>query len=106
MDKHMYSANLFIDGQDVECTTADRFAVMNPATESALGDVAAAGPSEVEASLAAAQRGFEAWRRKTPWERSGILRRIAQLVRERSQEITRLLTLEVGKPLAESVTEV
>ena len=102
----MYAANLFIDGKELERTTADRFAVINPATESALGDVPAAGRSEVEAALAAAQRGFEAWRRKTPWERSGILRRIAVLMRERSPEIARLLTLEVGKPLAEAVTEV
>jgi succinate-semialdehyde dehydrogenase / glutarate-semialdehyde dehydrogenase len=106
METHMYAANLFINGKDVKRTTADRFAVMNPATESALGDVPATGPSEVEAALAAAQQGFEAWRRKTPWERSGILRRIAVLLRERSAEIARLRTLEVGKPLAESVTEV
>src|SRR5450755_2131484 len=106
METHMYAANLFINGKDVKRTTADRFAVMNPATESALGDVPATGPSEVEAALAAAQQGFEAWRRKTPWERSGILRRIAVLLRERSAEIARLLTLEVGKPLAEAVTEV
>jgi succinate-semialdehyde dehydrogenase/glutarate-semialdehyde dehydrogenase len=102
----MYAANLFINGKDVERTTADRFVVMNPATESALGDVPAAGPSEVEATLSAAQRGFDAWRRKTPWERSGIMRTIAALMRERSAEVARLLTLEVGKPLAESVTEV
>jgi succinate-semialdehyde dehydrogenase / glutarate-semialdehyde dehydrogenase len=102
----VYSANLFIDGKDVQRTAADRFAVMNPATESALGDVPAAGPPEVEAALAAAQRGFDAWRSKAPWERSAVLRRIAVLLRERSPEISRLLTLEVGKPLAESATEV
>ncbi len=106
MEQPIYAAHLFIDGKDVERTTADRFVVTNPATESALGDVPSAGPAEVEAALAAAQRGFEAWRRKTPWERSAILRRIAGLMRERSAQITRLLTLEVGKPLAESVTEV
>lgn len=106
METHMYAAPLFIDGKDVERTAADRFAVTNPATESALGDVPSAGPSEVAEALAAAQRGFAAWRSKTPWERSAILRRIAVLMRERSPEISRLLTLEVGKPLPESTTEV
>ena len=62
-----YAARLFINGDQVKRTTADRFAVINPATESALGDVPAAGPPEVKAALASAQRGFEAWRRKTPW---------------------------------------
>ncbi|MEO5772191.1 MAG: aldehyde dehydrogenase family protein, partial [Burkholderiaceae bacterium] len=102
----MYEAALFIDGEDVARTAADRFAVINPANESTLGDVPAAGLPEVEAALAAAQRGLDTWRRKTPWERSSVLRRIAQLMRERSPEIARLLTLEVGKPLAESTTEV
>ncbi|MEO8755005.1 MAG: NAD-dependent succinate-semialdehyde dehydrogenase [Casimicrobiaceae bacterium] len=106
MDGHKYAASLFIDGRDVERTGADRFAVMNPATESALGDVPGAGPSEVASALAAAERGFIAWRGKTPWERSAVLRRIAALLRERGPEIATLLTLEVGKPLAESMTEV
>jgi succinate-semialdehyde dehydrogenase/glutarate-semialdehyde dehydrogenase len=106
MDTPMYAAHLFIDGKEVERTAADRFAVTNPATESALGDVPTAGPSEVAEALAGAQRGFGAWRAKTPWERSAILRRIAVLMRERGPQIARLLTLEVGKPLAESATEV
>ena len=66
----MYAAPLFIHGEAVERTSADRFTVTNPATELALGDVPSAGAAEVEAALAAAERGLDAWRRKTPWERS------------------------------------
>lgn len=102
----MYSAKMFIDGCDLHRTAADRFVVINPASESALGDVAAAGPAEVEAALAAAVAGFSVWRRTTPWERSAIVRKMAALIRERSADIAHLLTLEVGKPIAESLTEV
>jgi len=60
----MYVANMFINGQRVDKTEADRFDVINPATGDVLGDVPSAGPSDVEAALAAAQSGFEAWRSK------------------------------------------
>ena len=102
----MYVANMFINGHRVDRTEADRFDVINPATGDVLGDVPSAGPSDVEAALAAAQSGFEAWRSKRPWERSAVVRRIGALLRERSAEIAQLLTLEVGKPLTESMAEV
>src|ERR1700679_2294144 len=102
----MYSANLFIDGQCIASSSSDRFEVVNPATEEALGDVPAAGAAEVEASLAAAERGLVAWRDVRPWDRAALLRRIAALIRERSETIALLLTLEVGKPLAEARAEV
>jgi succinate-semialdehyde dehydrogenase/glutarate-semialdehyde dehydrogenase len=102
----MYVASLFINGQQVSQTQADRFEVVNPATGTVLGDAPSAGHTEVETALAAAQSGFEVWRRKQPWERATVLRRIAALLRERAPELARLLTLEVGKPLAEAAAEV
>jgi succinate-semialdehyde dehydrogenase/glutarate-semialdehyde dehydrogenase len=101
----MYAASLFIDGTAIDTTGTDRFEVLNPATEETLGSVPSAGPAEVEAALAAAQRGFAAWRRVTPWERSAVLRRIADLLRERQEPIARLLTMEIGKPLGEARAE-
>jgi succinate-semialdehyde dehydrogenase / glutarate-semialdehyde dehydrogenase len=102
----MYSANLFIGGQSIAYSSSDRFQVVNPATEEPLGDVPAAGAAEVEASLAAAECGLAAWRDVGPWDRSALLRRIAGLIRERGETIALLLTLEVGKPLAEARAEV
>jgi len=102
----MYSANLFIDGQSIANSSSDRFEVLNPATEEPLGDVPAAGAAEVEASLAAAERGLVVWRDVRPWDRAALLRRIAVLIRERGETIALLLTLEVGKPLAEARAEV
>jgi succinate-semialdehyde dehydrogenase / glutarate-semialdehyde dehydrogenase len=102
----MYAANLFINGESISKTQSDRFEVLNPATASALGDAPAAGAPEVEAAVVAAQSGFDTWRRKQPWERAAVLRRIATLVRERTPQLARLLTLEVGKPLTEATAEV
>jgi len=102
----MYSAHLYIDGEFLAKSAADRFAVVNPATEEFLGDIASAGTAEVEAALSAAERGFAVWRRVTPWERASLLRRVAVLMRTRSETIAQLLTLEVGKPIAEARAEV
>jgi succinate-semialdehyde dehydrogenase / glutarate-semialdehyde dehydrogenase len=102
----MYSANLFIDGRSIANSSADRFEVINPANEEPLGDVPAAGAAEVEASLAAAERGLAAWRDVRPWHRSALLRRIAALIRDRAENIALLLTLEIGKPLSEARAEV
>ncbi|MBN3723283.1 NAD-dependent succinate-semialdehyde dehydrogenase [Burkholderia sp. Ac-20379] len=93
---------LFIDG--VWCDGAERRAidVLNPADETVLGQVARAERADLDAALAAAQRGFAQWRRVSAWERAGIMRRAAQLLRERAAEIAQLMTLEQGKPLAEA----
>jgi succinate-semialdehyde dehydrogenase/glutarate-semialdehyde dehydrogenase len=106
MPSMMYSANLFIDGTSVAKSSADRIEVINPATEESLGDIPGAGTAEVEASLAAAEHGLLVWREVRPWDRAALLRRIAALIRERTETIALLLTLEVGKPLTEARAEV
>jgi succinate-semialdehyde dehydrogenase / glutarate-semialdehyde dehydrogenase len=97
---------LFIDGRSVAKSSADRIVVINPATEEPLGDIPAAGAAEVAAALDAAERGLAAWREVRSWDRAALLRRIAGLIRERGEAIALLLTLEVGKPLAEAKSEV
>jgi succinate-semialdehyde dehydrogenase / glutarate-semialdehyde dehydrogenase len=102
----MYSASLFIDGIAIEKSSQDRIEVLNPGTGEALGTVPSAGPAEVAAAVAAAQRGMTAWSRVNPWERANILRRVGTLIRERVEELAGVLTLEIGKPLGESRVEV
>jgi succinate-semialdehyde dehydrogenase/glutarate-semialdehyde dehydrogenase len=80
--------------------------VVNPATEEVLGEIAFASGDDVADALASAERGFAEWRKVGPWARSDMLRGIAALIRERTPEIARLLTLEVGKPIGESELEV
>jgi succinate-semialdehyde dehydrogenase/glutarate-semialdehyde dehydrogenase len=102
----MYKANLYINGVEIDKTASGRIEVINPATEEVLGSAPSAGPHEVSAAVEAAQRGFEVWKRTTPYERSLILRKIGGLIRERTEELVTLVTLEIGKTKAESRIEV
>ncbi|HEY6869205.1 MAG TPA: aldehyde dehydrogenase family protein, partial [Novosphingobium sp.] len=76
--------------------------VLNPATGEPLGELPHATPAELDEALAAAERAFPQWAATSPLERSAILRRAAGLLRERIEDHARVLTLEQGKPLAES----
>jgi succinate-semialdehyde dehydrogenase/glutarate-semialdehyde dehydrogenase len=97
---------LFIDGAWLAAASRDTAPVINPATGAALGRLPLATAADLELALTAADRGFEVWRRTVPAERSRILRNAAALMRERSDHIATQLTLEEGKPLAESRDEV
>ena len=76
--------------------------VHSPVSGQKIGEIPAAGPQDIEAALAAAQRGFETWRQVPAWERAKVLRRTAELMRERVEDIARLMSTETGKPLAEA----
>jgi succinate-semialdehyde dehydrogenase/glutarate-semialdehyde dehydrogenase len=80
--------------------------VENPATLESVGDLVLATDADLEAALAAADRGFAIWSRTSPLERSRVLRRAAVLLRERVEGIARVMTLEQGKVLAESRAEI
>jgi len=80
--------------------------VVNPATEEVIGTLARAGVADLDAALAAAATGFAMWRETSAFERSKVMRRAAELVRERSEAIATLMTMEQGKPLAEARLEI
>lgn len=80
--------------------------VVNPATGAVIGTVAYAQPVDLDRALEAASRGFEAWRRVSAYERAKIMRKAAELLRERIDTVAALLTLEQGKPVAEAKAEV
>ena len=80
--------------------------LINPATEEVVGKIAHAGKADLDEALAAAQKGFETWRRMSAFERAKLMRKAAALVRERAEAIATIMTTEQGKPLAESRVEV
>lgn len=80
--------------------------VYNPATQEVLAQLVHATRQDLDNALAGAQRAFEKWSVSSPMERSKVLRRVAELTRERASEIGRSITLDQGKPLAEGVAEV
>jgi len=97
---------LLIDNEWREAQSGQRIDVINPATGDKIGQVAHAGRADLDLALAAAQRGFETWRVMSAHERCALMRRAAELIRERADTIARLLTQEEGKPLAEARIEV
>jgi succinate-semialdehyde dehydrogenase / glutarate-semialdehyde dehydrogenase len=80
--------------------------IINPATEEVLGRLAHASTADLDEAVQAAAAGFAVWRKVSAYERSKIMRKAADLVRERSESIARLMTQEQGKPLAEARLEV
>ena len=101
----MYSKfGQFIDGKWQK--SKDTYEVTNPATEEIIGKAPKASPSEVEKALKSAQKGFEIWKKTSPWQRSYIIRKIADLIREKNQVLAKWIALEVGKPLTEGIAEV
>ena len=102
----MYSdVHLHIDGSWTPAQGGRVLDVPNPATGEVNGTVAHAERADLDRALAAAERGFRAWRRVSAYERSKVLRRAAELLRSRADEIAGLMTLEQGKPLAEAKME-
>lgn len=97
---------LLIDGEWIEETKAGGETVLNPASEQSLGNLPHAGKPELDRALAAASRAFDSWKRTSPFERAQILRRAADLMRERLDHIATVLTLEEGKTLAEAKGEI
>lgn len=79
--------------------------VINPATEEAIGTVAHASRDDLDAALAAAEKGFAVWRHTPPHERYKIMRKAAEILRERHEAIATLMTMEQGKPLPEARME-
>lgn len=96
---------LFIAGAWRDAAEGRSLPVHNPATGEEIGRVAHAGRADLDAAIAAARTGFEVWRDFTPAARSRIMRRAAELMRERVGEIAVLLTQEQGKPVAEAKGE-
>jgi len=97
---------LLIDNEWREAKNGKRMDVINPATGGRIGQVAYAGPEDLDQALAAAQRGFDAWRALSANDRCTLMRKAAGLIRERADAIARLLTQEQGKPLTEARLEV
>src|SRR5262250_785767 len=99
----MYSdVSLFIDGVWTGAAGGHTIPVVNPASGDVIGTVAHAQRSDLDRALEAADKGFRTWRKVSAFDRSKIMRKAANLLRERVDAIAPLLTLEQGKPLGDS----
>lgn len=96
----MFIAGEWCDGQN---GSAD---VLDPATGEPVGAVAISGSSDLDRALDAAQTAFKSWSQTSAYERSALLRKAASLLRDRAEDIGRLMVREQGKPFAEAKGEV
>ncbi len=97
---------LFVDGAWTNAAAGRFLDVMNPSTGEPVGKVAHADRSDLDRALEAADKGFKAWRKVSAFDRSKVMRKAANLLRERVDAIAPLLTMEQGKPLPEAKGEV
>lgn len=86
------NVQLFIDGRWVASEAKRTIPVVNPATGSIIGTVAHAGQEDLERALAAADRGFALWRRVSAFDRYKVMRKAADILREREALIAPLMT--------------
>lgn len=96
---------LHIAGAWTGGSAGETLPVLNPATGETIGTCAVATRDDLDRALDAAARGFSAWRAVSAFERGKVMRRAADLLRERADAIARIMTREQGKPLAEARME-
>ncbi|MDQ2068209.1 NAD-dependent succinate-semialdehyde dehydrogenase [Xinfangfangia sp. CPCC 101601] len=100
------NTQLYIDGIWREATGGRVIPVLNPATGREIGTVAHAAREDLDAALAAAERGFQIWKAVPAYERAKLMRAAAALLRERADTIAPILVMENGKPLAQAKMEI
>lgn len=93
---------LFIQGQWRSATGGEVREVIDPTNEEVIGHIPVAARTDLDAAVNAAHAAFGSWRHASPWERSSLLHRTAALIRERADDIARLMSTETGKPLAQA----
>ncbi len=97
---------MWINNELTESVSKQRFEVINPATEEVIATVPRGNAEDVGKAVAAANAAFKSWRKVGSLDRKDMLREIAHKLRNRTEELARLITLEGGKPLLENRDEV
>jgi succinate-semialdehyde dehydrogenase/glutarate-semialdehyde dehydrogenase len=97
---------LLVGGEWIDAESGARFDVTNPATGEVVGTMPDSSDVDVRAAIDAAAEALDGWKSLAAIERARVLRRSADLIRERKDEIAAVMTAEQGKPLAEAAGEV
>ncbi len=96
---------LHIDGKWCAAAAGRTLPVVNPANHQEIGTVAYAGKADLDRALEAAEKGFKAWRKVSAFERCKIMRKAADIFRERADTVAKYMTAEQGKPVVEARME-
>ena len=97
------TASHYIDGEYVEDATGTVIESIYPATGEVIARLHAATPAIGEKAVASARRAQEEWAAMTPSARGRVLKRAAEIMRERNRELSELETLDTGKPIQETI---
>ena len=100
------NTQLFINGEWCNAASGKTLPVVNPATGETIGTVAHAEKADLDRALDAADKGFRTWKKVSAFERSKVMRKAANLLRERADTIAPLMTMEQGKTVAEAKAEI
>src|SRR3546814_455133 len=105
-DSKLFRQQCYIDGQWVGADGGGTIDVTNPADGSKIGTIPKMGADETRRAIEAANRAWPAWRKKTAKERAAVLRRWYELMMAAQEDLAKLMTIEQGKPIAESRGEI
>ena len=100
------NTQLFIDGAWSPAASGRTLPVVNPASGEQIGTVAHAERADLDRALEAVAKGFKVWRKTSAFDRSKIMRKAANLLRERAEAIAPLMTQEQGKTVVEAKGEI
>ncbi len=98
--------NLFIAGKWSPAASGKTMPVNNPATEETIADVAFGTRDDCKKAIEAASKAMPAWMKLTAYDRAKVLKKTADLMRERADNLAKTLTMEQGKPVPEAKAEV
>ena len=105
MSQQYPDTQLFLNGEWTDSLSKETLEIINPATEEVIGKVSHARKEDLDLALKGAENAFNEWKHVSAYDRSKILRKAADIVRSRADQIATLMTLEQGKPLAEAKGE-
>ncbi|MFC2250762.1 betaine-aldehyde dehydrogenase [Labrys portucalensis] len=92
-----------IGGAFVDATSGETFPSVDPATGETIAEVEQAGDADIERAIEAAKAGFKVWSRMTGAERGRILKRTADILREKNAALAEIETRDTGKPIQETI---
>jgi len=97
---------LFIDGEWLNGAGRNSEEVLNPATGKVLANLPHASKADLDRALDAAEKGFAVWRTTSAYDRSKVMHKAADILRERAEQVAKVMTQEQGKPFPEARAEV
>lgn len=105
-DNSLFRDRCLVDGEWISAESGESFAVLNPANGQVLAHVPHLGAHETRRAIAAAEKAWNGWRELTAHARGVLLRCWFELLVDATKDLSRLLTLEQGKPLTEAKSEI